>query len=418
MSSIFNRYRTYILTFAAEALIVVMGFAVYRLANTKFDELGFSEYTLTRRSVSFIQPLLMMGLGVAIPRFTSFRNDKNSYLLTGVGLMLSIAAIFLMLFTVFRYPLASLMFGERQYAFLMMPLGLLLASTGFHAILYGFFRGKNFSLTANSLQLINIGVIPVAAFFLADSLVSLIYLSAIAVLAVCLVTTVATVLKGKHDWNGKVFIEDAKELLRYGLPRIPGDFALLALLTAPTYLVLNIQKDILLAGDIAYSLTLLNMTSAALAPVSLVLLPEIAQFLREEKYDLIRKRYLFFSVLTVVAITAAYVVFSLFPDFFLQILLGSRYNVRLADISRIVLLGSIGFGVYVVLRSMLDAIRTKAVNSFNLMISFGVYILLVTGTRLSDGQPDYYLYDFVASLTLLGALTFIQTRNTINQLKQ
>ena len=57
--SMVKKYKNYVVTFGTELTIMILGFLVFRIANQQFDEYGFSEYSILRRTVSFLLPLMM-----------------------------------------------------------------------------------------------------------------------------------------------------------------------------------------------------------------------------------------------------------------------------------------------------------------------------------------------------------------------
>jgi len=69
--SFFAKYKNYVITFGTEIFILILSFVIFRIANERMSDISFSEYTLSRRNISFLQPLLMIGLGVAVPRYVS-----------------------------------------------------------------------------------------------------------------------------------------------------------------------------------------------------------------------------------------------------------------------------------------------------------------------------------------------------------
>jgi hypothetical protein len=211
--------------------------------------------------------------------------------------------------------------------------------------------------------------------------------------------------------------EDAKLMLNFGLPRILGDFALLAMLTFPTYIVLSLQKNVLTGGDVAYSITLLNLVGAAFGPLSLVLLPEIGGFLAEKRIDLIKKRFYVFVLSGIILTLIGYLTFYFFHEVILNLLLGIDHRQEIFEIAQIVLLGSFGYVLYIILRSFLDAIHVQAKNATNLIIVLIIYVLLIVYGNSNDVPLTDYLYYFVVSLNILGILTLIKTYLSVKNLK-
>lgn len=412
-----NKYKNYLVTFGTEMIIMVLGFLVFRIANQHFDEYGFSEYSILRRTVSFLLPLTMIGLGVSIPRYISLEPNRNSYFFSGLIWIVISSTLLMLILSLGRGFFSKIFFGSNEYSTFIMPIGLLLLAYGLHAIIYGFLRGKLNVFLANFIQFINIGVIPLAVLYFSNSVLNLIYLNAFLLLASCLIVIGIVFKKYDIPINKVLIKEDSLTLLKYGLPRVLGDFSLLAILTLPTYIALEMQTDILVGGDVAYSITLLNLVGAAFSPISLVLLPEIASFINQKRRDLIEKRFKVFVVICLALTTVGYLVFYFFTNFFLHLLLGGNYRLELIAYSRIVLLGSFGYGLYIILRSFLDAIHVKATNAYNLLICLGIFLIFVYVGHLNEYSISYFLYSFVLCLCVLGIITFFQTYFNIKKIK-
>lgn len=412
-----KKYKNYLVTFGTEMTIMVLGFLVFRIANQHFDEYGFSEYSILRRTVSFLLPLMMIGLGVSIPRYISLEPKRNSYFISGLLWIFISGGVLVIILSIGDTFFSSIFFGSKAYSSYIIPMGLLLVTYGFHAVVYGFLRGKLNIYLANFIQFVNVGVIPLTVLYLSDSVLSLIYYNTIILFISCLFTTGIILKKYTIPLKKDFLKKDSHTLLKYGLPRVLGDFALLAILTLPTYIVLEIQNDILIGGDIAYCITLLNLVGAAFAPISLVLLPEIASFINQKRQDLIEKRFKIFVITSVVFTTVGYLIFYFFTDFLLNLLLGENYRTSLIEYSRIILLGSFGYGLYIILRSFLDAIHVRATNAYNLLICLGIYIIMVYFGYTNNYSVQYFLFSFVISLCILGIITLIQTYYNIKKIK-
>ncbi len=413
----FQKYKNYLVTFGIEFLILLLGFVIFRIANEQMTELGFSEYTLSRRNISFLQPLLMVGLGVALPRYISIYPQRDSLLPASLFLMLSVSLLFLLVLTIWSADFSILFFGHETYQSYILPMGLLLVGYGFHAIVYGFLRGKQEVYFSNLIQLLNIGILPVLVLLFVQDVKLLLYVNGLILLVSCWLFIFIVFRRMKIKIDFPACKEGSILMLRYGLPRVLGDFALLALLTLPAYIVLSQEKDILIGGDVAYSITLFNLVGAAFGPISLVLLPEIASFLVEKRIDLIKKRFYVFVVGSLTLTLVGYLIFFFFNDLVLSILLGSNYRSGIVEVSAVLLLGSFGYVLYIVLRSFLDAIHVKAKNATNLIISLFAYLLLLWYGLEHAVSSKTYLYYFVFAVNLLGILTFIKTYITLKRLK-
>ena len=415
--SFFSKYKNYIITFGTEIFILFLSFVIFRVANERMTDIAFSEYTLSRRNISFLQPLLMIGLGVAVPRYVSIHPKRDSFLPASLILMSIVSLLFLLVLTLGSGLFSNLFFGDETYQNYILPLCILLIGYGYHAILYGYLRGKKEVYFSNLIQLVNIGFMPISVLLYTQNVQQLLLLNGVFLLVSCLIFGLYVFIKRQIQLDFQSCWEDAKLMLNFGLPRILGDFALLAILTFPTYIVLSLQKNVLAGGDVAYSITLLNLVGAAFGPLSLVLLPEIGGFLAEKRIDLIKKRFYVFVLSGIILTLIGYLTFYFFHEFILNLLLGKDHRNEIFDIAQVVLLGSFGYVLYIILRSFLDAIHVKAKNATNLVIALIIYIVMAGYGYSMHVKSITYIYYFVISLNTLGLLTFIRTHHTIKNLK-
>src|SRR5215510_2076862 len=76
----FSSALNYGATFATEFAVILSQIILYKLVASWLGQTGFSEYALARRVVAFLQPVTMLGLGVALPRYLAIadgRGDRN-----------------------------------------------------------------------------------------------------------------------------------------------------------------------------------------------------------------------------------------------------------------------------------------------------------------------------------------------------
>jgi O-antigen/teichoic acid export membrane protein len=283
--------------------------------------------------------------------------------------------------------------------------------------LFGFLRGKHSVYLPNLIQFINIGILPIAVILFTSDVKLILYINGAVLILNSLILSIYLKFKNNIKLRLQLFLDDAKTLLKYGLPRVLGDFSLLLLITTPTYLVLYIQDDILISGDVAYSITLLNLVGAAFGPLGLVLLPEIANFLNKKNFKEIEKRFLNFILISMGMTLVGYLIYLKFSEEILKLLLGADYRSSINDLSLILLKGSFGYALYIVLRSFLDAIQVRATNAINLLVSLAFYAVLVAITYYLNGSVEDYLNVFVISVSFLGIITFVQAYRAVKGLK-
>ncbi|MES4784698.1 MAG: hypothetical protein C4294_01475, partial [Nitrospiraceae bacterium] len=151
--------RDYVHTFLLESTVLVGQVLVYWLAATYWGPRGFSEYALLRRTLSLLQPAVMLGQAVALPRMLGWEASAPSPRRQGyfVGALLLLACtlpLAIGLLTAAPERSSEVIFGSPDQAALIPGLALLLAGTCVHAVGYSYLRGRFRQRVANWLQLL------------------------------------------------------------------------------------------------------------------------------------------------------------------------------------------------------------------------------------------------------------------------
>ncbi|MEX0691034.1 MAG: hypothetical protein WD043_04245, partial [Gemmatimonadales bacterium] len=291
-----SRY-DYIVTFAVEFAILAGGLLVYRLAAIAFTGPEFGEYVLARRNVSLLQLPLLMGLSVGVTRFIALAIDDPAQqarvqlaatLIAGTAAALAAVAL-----VVLARPLAFLLFGTPELHGLTRALVPALAGAVFHGVAYGMLRGRLAMRAANALQLLNLGIIPPAVLALRPESVTEVILgtgigwcvSACGVLAWTLVRVNRPALDRRALWA------TARDLARYGVPRVPGDAALGALFALPVMLTSHVA-GVTAAGFVGVGVAVVSLMGAPFAPIGHIVLPTAsARFRRGDRAGLRRDSF-------------------------------------------------------------------------------------------------------------------------------
>lgn len=163
-------------------------------------------------------------------------------------------------------------------------------------------------------------------------------------------------------------------LLSYGSQRLPADFGLASLIALPA--IFSAHTDgIIVAGYVAFSISLLNLSGQAVAPIGLIMLPKIGHLLGEKNFIMIRyyvKRLFVFSALVAIVGTLTY---QLFTKEILQLYLGNA-NLDLIAISKNIMWAALFYPFYVTMRSVVDAYYARAYNTISILVSLTVFLIL------------------------------------------
>ena len=410
-----SRY-TYISTYLTEFSLLIAGILVYRFAFNAFSNTDFASYSLIRRNLSFFVPLLFLGLAVGIPRFVSFnlnnKTQNGNFFIAGALILLCSLLVFSLALFIFKVPLAELLFGDKKFSYLIAPFHVIIIGIAIHSLSYSYLRGIMKMNLANALQFLNLCVGNLVAFALSDNLSQVIYYTGFYWIITASLFLIYILSQITFQWSA--LWATMKELFLYSIFRVPGDIALAALLTIPSLFVAH-YYGIIPAGYLAFGITLLNMSGAAFSPISLLLLPQISKLSADKKYDIIfsnSKKIIMFTLLLSVS---AVLIFEFFATPIIHLYLKDA-PADLVNTARIIALGIPGYTIYIVLRSVLDALHYRAVNTRNLLIAFVFYSIgIVIMFFINNNQETTIalnIWLFSTSLTLLGVLTYFDFRKS------
>lgn len=400
-------------TLITELLVMAAGIVLLKLAADFLGVVGFGEFTLSRRAINLLYLPLVMGLGIASPRYVAIARagalpgyGARNFVVATLTLGLFPTLVIILLMNANPAVASSLVFGTRSMSHLILPVTLALGGLAMHTMAYSVFRGRSEMHVANVLQLFINGLVPVASFLVAPH-------SAAAVLttmgSIWMVSTgaviVAILLRSRSDPPSEQgVVQHLRLLLRFGLPRVPGEFALGGLFSLPALIALRVH-GVVPAGQFSAGIAVLTIVSSVFAPIGLVLLPRASA--QAAMGDLAGLRRLVLRILVggFALVVAGVIVGELLIPSFVRWYFGPAF-VPAIPIFRACLIGAIPFAIYVLLRNILDALDVRAINSRNLMITLA---FLVAACLLRTDIMSMAV-SLVAALTLLSLLSLWETR--------
>lgn len=397
--------RDSLLTTLTEGLSMLGMVLTYRLA-AQVSKQDLDVYVIVRRTVNFVFPVILMGAMVGLTRFVAMSQEparKRGYLRGALAWVVPLSAATMVLSFLLARPLAWLIFGSEEGAAWIPPLALMTVGISLHGVAYGYLRGKPATATANFVQLWVLALAPCAAFILWSDMTTVLWATGIAWVAVPLLSITPSLMRG-----GPKMRRERSELLRYGLPRVPGDIALGALLTVPGYVALR-TYGLDLSGEVGFAATLLNLAAAVFSPVALLLLPAAAARLAVGDHAGLERRIGRMTWMVLAASLLLTLAFEVLSEPLLVAYLGPTGKAYLA-MSRIVFIGALPFAFFNGMRSVLDAYFHTPRNGMNLMVAFGL-LLLGSAVHLAIPTPWYTMgVVLVASMFWLGWATWRDVR--------
>ena len=407
--------RDYVTTFATEVIVIASWLVTFRLVAVEFGVAGFGEYALTRRTLSLLSPLVVVGMDVAIARYVAYAASRRADSTAGyagaaaavMAVTVAVASLALLAFSGF---FADLFFGSSAYSSLITPLPLLLLGSCIHVVAYGYFRGRSQIQRANLLMVLNQAAVPVTAVYVGHDVAQILLFMGGGWTAISIAFLVAarpSVVRLR---------EDTVELLRFGLPRVPGDVLQLTLFALPGILVAHIV-DVPTAGIVAFGVAALGMVGTALTPISFVLLPAAAGLFARGWAAEVRQRVLEILRVAVPVLVVAIAVLEFFARPIVTDYLGPQFNSG-AGVLQLIIVGALPWGLYVTLKSVIDARHVRPINARNMAIAFAVFIAAVVISSRLSGSYATILITFVAALFVLGGLTLVEVFQIIGRVER
>ena len=405
----------YLMTFGFEFSIMLITIWLFRLVNIKYESVGFAEYSINKRTVGFLMPLLMMGLGVSLPKFLASSGKKEQLSIHYSALLL--VTLFCLLFSIIIFLgseyFSQLIFGDYDHEKMLLVVLFYVLSLMYHATVYNYFRGKFNYKVSSILQLINLGLLPLITYFIADTVEVYFFFLALAVLACVLITNLAFI--PFFSWGTIKFKPTLHKLVLYGIQRMPGDVLLGFLFAMPVYMVSN-SHSLELAGIVAFCLSLFNIIIALMSPLNIILLPEASKIIANKENSKLRSIGVKLLYLAIVVGCVALVIILFFGQFILSVFDVENVK-RSGELLVIVFTGVVGYSVFSIIRSIVDAYYQRALMTLIIGGAFFIYVLiLLVMNYMGINSVENILIGLSFSVNILGVFTFYALQNIFKRL--
>lgn len=372
----------------------------------------FGEYSLARTIIKTITTFTTLGMTVAIPRYLAFyegqQKKQNAYILYGCGLVLFFTIIIIFFSLLLPETVGFLFFHKTQSDYLLYGTMILLLGHTIHMLNYGIYRGKLLMNYANLFQLLVIGLIPILCAVYFGKTEAWLVLTTMGLGSILLISVPFSFnfIKSFDSLKYNHFrFKEAKEIIKYGLPRVPADIGLGLMFFAGPWLSAkfgNIKE----AGYFVIGQSALNVINTLLETIGLVTLPHFAKLSGERKYDVLQEQ-----VSMVVNFAIHFGIFAtvqllIFADWITILWCGKEYASAI-PIIRIILASSGGYAIYVSLRSIIDAHEVSAINTKNIWFSLCFGLSAAFLIYILNPEVLAYAIGLALSIGLLGSLSLI-----------
>lgn len=406
-----------VLSSGAEAICVAAGLILVSLVGRWLGAVALAEYLLVRRVSTWFVSGCQLSLPTALTRYVAHdlgraagAADSRFYFRVAAAMVLLASLGVGSVLVAGHRVVAPWLFGSEKREALVFALALMVGGLATNTTLYGYYRGLLDMVRANAVNVWNLAVMPLLVLLLLARTRSIVFiLGTIGGLMIASSVFLATLIllrsndaaRAPSSWQ-----PCAAKLLRYGIPRTPGNFGLTAMLAlgpvvAAHYVPMGRLSSLLLG------ISILAVLGYGASPVGTVLLSQLSTLLGGGKVDHVRLRL--GSMWAAIPEISVFVCIQLmvFSDVIVRVWVGPKFLGEIADI-RLVVLAIPAYLFYAILRNAIDAATVKAYNTANVLAALGVDIALLAATV--ELLPKRWLLEGVAgsllvALIVLGGLT-------------
>lgn len=366
--------RDMLLTTLTSVATVLAFVAMTRLLANGLGPEGFGGYSIARRILSTVEPVSTLAMSIAITRYIAVAESPRqgeAYYLAGLALCVAPALVLAAAGCLFSRPLTTLFFLRADYRPVFIATLLMTVGYSIYIALYSRYRGMGQMGRANLWQISVLAIFPLAlswTYSKSGEPAQIILWLGVFFFAAAVPTAVharQAVLSG-----GIPSRREFDVLLRYGAPRVPGNFAFSGLLALGPFLAAQ-YGSLREAGYLTIAQSLLRLIEGATEAFGRVALPKISKLFADGQIEQLRAKLadIVASVLHVGLFVSLHT--SLCARELTLTWLGPQY-LDCVPLIRVMTVFLIPYLAFVTLRVIVDAIEPKAVNSTNLYIALAI----------------------------------------------
>lgn len=355
----------------AQLLIQMGGAAFLFFSASVLSAEDFGSYQVGRRTFSLIGFPALVGTGLSVPRLVAMAvgeeyKNRIQILLSAISIVFPILGLLALLSFLFPKQVGQFVFGASATPALTAGLIVCIVGLCFHTLIYGYLRGIRSLSMASVLAVVNMVAVPFVALILCNRDPGLLLLyGGLGWITVSGVST-SYLFSGSSIHLLKIERHVVNEMLVYGIPRVPGEFAQFGLSAVPVLIVSHMHgmQD---AGFLSFAISVMMLASSMFDFLNIYLLPHLSALAAEHRWNDIRK-LIKKSILVVIAGTAFVGVIGwLLLGYIVSLLLDPAYY-QAVPYARLLLLGVLPYSLFKTLRTALDAIWRFPYGSLSLIM--------------------------------------------------
>ena len=397
--------------------VLIFGVLIIKIMTAALTKEYFGLFTLVRRWVTVLLPMVTLNLSIGLTRYTSCEKENARFFLN-ISLITSTAlsAVVLIILSLFPKNFSIVFFKSTDYSTFVLILVVFLAANFVELITYSYFRGKLDMNTANILRILFYG------FPLLPGLVILLLKTGKNITSLYLYFLIYSlwglvigsyflrkekkktpaIIKNLLNKKWKVILTKSRGLFSFSLTRIPSVLFNSLILSFPVFIAAY-KISVVAAGYMGLVVAVLRLLEIFSMPFNMILLPKFSSLKKNEEIENIRNYSLvvldfIFTFLPILVI----MIFGL-SHFIVFIWFGSGYLTVTGSIATTIL-SSMFYLSFALIRGILDGLYVFPFVNIISLSGFSVIAVL----SLIKGSTVFQLsIAFGLGLVILGVVSIV-----------
>lgn len=372
-----------IITFAGQIVVLLSNFLINKLVAIFVGVNQFGIFNIAKRSATLIGFIILLELGISVPRYFSLyskNNPKKAYEYYQLGLYLLLIMIGFFSFIIFSNQklVALYIFGSANFSNFVIPLLVYSVGIAINTFVFSAYRGAEFFYIYTAIQLLTQFINVLIIYLVRNEGISSMLFNwgisniLLSVLFIIIFTRLNIEFKSLRISQ---FFSKLKELLIYGIPRIPGEIIQFSYYLVPL-MIINQKFGKLSTGYFSASTGILQAFLPLFSYVGIVLLPKVSKALMERNLYSVKRQVKYLSLIYLGFSLLIVFIGTVFSKQIMQLLYSNEYTKQI-DIAKILLITLIPRAQFLLLRNPIDAISVRPINTISLGISFLIMLFIM-----------------------------------------
>ncbi|BCJ40756.1 hypothetical protein GCM10010168_92200 [Actinoplanes ianthinogenes] len=393
--------RDYAASLLVQWFVLGTGLYLFHLVARRGSVGGFAYYQIARGTVSTLQPVLMLGLGLGLQRYLPHTEHTTR--------RLARRAFYVEAGLVVVVGLAAVAAGDWIAALLGLPGGrsavtavvTVLGGTCLCTVALAALRGNHQVIDAYLTFGLGLGLMPLVAFVAADRIEDFLIIQGLGAAAIGLWGTLVVRRPGVPQGDG--FLEPTiKTLVAYGIRRMPGELALPTLFTFPTFAMAVMLPGGPQAGYVGFTTSAVTLICSLFAMLTPVLLPRLSRLFHRTGADAgVRRLLTALPVVAGVLAAGPTLVIFLGAPVLVREFLGAEFA-GAVPVLRLGVLAAIPLAMFYAARPALETLLEATFLSRLLLACLTLEVVATWIATVFVAPPHAALLGLIAAATALG----------------